>query len=603
MGFKKITVAGGGVLGSQIAFQAAFHGFEVVIYDINKEALKSAQDRLEKLKISYVKDMKASQERVDKTVNSIKLTANLSEAMSSAELLIEAVPENIDIKKEFYNEVSSVANEKTIFATNSSQLLPSDIKDFTDRPDRFLALHFANEVWKFNTAEVMRTNDTDKEVFNNVLSFASEMGMVAIPLYKEQKGYIQNSLLIPFLNAAEYLYAQDIADAHIIDKTWMKANNSRMGPFGAIDVIGLNTHTNILRGNKELSERNWVKKYINRLEEMISKGYTGKTDGKGFYEYPNPEYERADFFDNSVEIQSLEHGFKNVTVAGGGVLGSQIAFQAASGGFNVSLYDINEEAIESARNRIIKIKKEYSRDMDVSIEKVNEIERNINFFHDLSHATSDADIVIEVVPENIDIKKDFYSKLRNVIPEKTYVVTNTSTLKPSDFENAVGRPEKFAALHFANHVWLNNTGEVMVASKTSEETFNKILAFARDINLTVLPIKREQPGYILNTMLVPFLNAGLNLYAKGISTYDQIDKTWMVATGSPKGPFAIIDIVGLNTAYNISNNIYKSTGSDVDRKIVELLHEKINNGETGLNVGKGFYDYSSGIPYEKKDFL
>lgn len=534
MGFKKITVAGGGVLGSQIAFQAAFHGFEVVIYDINKEALKSAQDRLEKLKISYVKDMKASQERVDKTVNSIKLTANLSEAMSSAELLIEAVPENIDIKKEFYNEVSSVANEKTIFATNSSQLLPSDIKDFTDRPDRFLALHFANEVWKFNTAEVMRTNDTDKEVFNNVLSFASEMGMVAIPLYKEQKGYIQNSLLIPFLNAAEYLYAQDIADAHIIDKTWMKANNSRMGPFGAIDVIGLNTHTNILRGNKELSERNWVKKYINRLEEMISKGYTGKTDGKGFYEYPNPEYERADFFDNSVEIQSLEHGFKNVTVAGGGVLGSQIAFQAASGGFNVSLYDINEEAIESARNRIIKIKEEYSRDMDVSIEKVNEIERNINFFHDLSHATSDADIVIEVVPENIDIKKDFYSKLRNVIPEKTYVVTNTSTLKPSDFENAVGRPEKFAALHFANHVWLNNTGEVMVASKTSEETFNKILAFARDINLTVLPIKREQPGYILNTMLVPFLNAGLNLYAKGISTYDQIDKTWMVATGSPK---------------------------------------------------------------------
>ncbi|WP_244138107.1 3-hydroxyacyl-CoA dehydrogenase NAD-binding domain-containing protein, partial [Burkholderia vietnamiensis] len=154
-------------------------------------------------------------------------------------------------------------------------------------------------------------------------------------------------------------------------------------------------------------------------------------------------------------------------VAGGGVLGSQIAFQTASGDFNVSLYDISDDAIEAAKGRVKQIKQDYKSDMNVDDATVDKFESNISYYTDLAEATKDADLVIEVVPENTDIKKDFYKQLSEVLNEDAYIVTNSSTLRPSDFEDLTGRPEKFAALHFSNGVWLKNTGEVMVASKTT----------------------------------------------------------------------------------------------------------------------------------------
>ena len=116
--------------------------------------------------------------------------------------MIEAIPEVLKLKQETYEKLAEVAPEKTIFATNSSTLLPSDMKDFTGRPQKFLALHFANQVWKFNTAEVMGTDETDPAVFDEIVDFAAEIGMVPIPIHKEKAGYVLNSLLVPFLNAA-----------------------------------------------------------------------------------------------------------------------------------------------------------------------------------------------------------------------------------------------------------------------------------------------------------------------------------------------------------------------------------------------------------------
>ena len=603
MDIKNVTVAGGGVLGSQIAFQAAFHDFDVTLYDISDDAIDKASKNLESLKDRYKEDLDASQDKVDKTYDSIQLTSELEDAVSQADIVIEAIPETLDIKTDFYTSLADVAPENTIFATNTSTLTPSDFKEATKREDRFLALHFANEVWNFNTAEVMGTEDTSEETYNTVVDFAEAMGMVSIPIKKEQPGYIQNSLLVPYLHAGEYLFVDDIADPHTIDKTWMKATNSEFGPFSAIDTIGLNTSLNIVKNDYEKDQKDWQKKYMDKLQERIDDGKTGKAAGEGFYKYPNPLFEQEDFFNNPEEICNLTHGFNNVTVAGGGVLGSQIAFQVATGGFNVSLYDISDEAVEAAKNRVSNIKPQYKDDMNASDSDVDEIEGRISFFSDLQEAVKDADLVIEVVPENIKIKRSFYSDLRDVVPEKTIIASNTSTLKPSDFEEDTGRPEQFGALHFANHVWKNNTGEVMPGSKTTDDTYNKLLAFARDIHLVVLPVRREQPGYILNTLLVPFLNAGLDLNARGVAEPELIDKTWMIATGAPMGPFGIIDNVGLNTTKNIKEAEYEQTNDETDKKIVDLLQEKIDKGETGINEGKGFYDYSDGIPYNNPDFL
>ena len=178
------------------------------------------------------------------------------------------------------------------------------------------------------------------------------------------------------------------------------------------------------------------------------------------------------------------------------------------------------------------------------------------------------------------------------IDEHTILVTNSSTLLPSMFEKYTGCPERYLAMHFANTIWKNNTAEIMGHPGTSEDAYNKIVEFAGEIGMVPLCLHKEQPGYILNSMLVPFLNAAQALWANEVADPQTIDKTWEIGTGAPAGPFKILDIVGLETAYNINlmNPKTKEEGS-INYKIDKLLKEKIDKGETGVNAGKGFYDY------------
>ncbi|WP_223884954.1 3-hydroxyacyl-CoA dehydrogenase [Nocardia colli] len=282
MTIRKVTVLGTGVLGSQIAFQTAFHGFEVTAYDIDDDAVKAAHDRFTKLVAIYRDEVEgAGDGKAEKAADAIALTADLAEAVKDADLVIEAVPEVLKIKQETYRKLAELAPQRTIFATNSSTLLPSDLKDSTGRLDRFLALHFANDVWRYNTAEVMGTKDTDPEVFHAVAEFAAAIGMVPIELHKEKAGYVVNSLLVPLLNAAMGLSAGGYADPESVDKTWRIATGAPFGPFQMIDVIGLNTPYNILANGDEDA-----KKLAAWLEDnYIDQGKLGVSSGEGFYKY------------------------------------------------------------------------------------------------------------------------------------------------------------------------------------------------------------------------------------------------------------------------------------------------------------------------------
>jgi 3-hydroxybutyryl-CoA dehydrogenase len=217
---------------------------------------------------------------------------------------------------------------------------------------------------------------------------------------------------------------------------------------------------------------------------------------------------------------------------------------------------------------------------------------NIHIELDMKKAVEGADIVIESMAENPDAKIDVYEKMRDLLDEDTILVTNSSTLLPSTFAEHTGRPAKYLSLHFANTIWKNNTAEVMGHPGTDPEIYKKVVAFASEINMVPLELHKEQPGYILNSMLVPFLSAAQALWANEVADPKTIDLTWRLATGAPKGPFEILDIVGLETAYNI--NQMKPDAHDegsLNNRIGKLLKEKIDKGETGINTGKGFYDY------------
>jgi len=289
MSLKNITIAGSGVLGAQIAFQTAFHGYQVTVYDINDLILEKAAATFQQLAEAFKKDLSATEQAIEEAFQRLSYSSNLGEAVKDADLLIEAIPENPQIKIDFYKQLALLAPQKTIFATNSSTLLPSQFAEVTGRPAKFLALHFANEIWKHNTAEIMGHPQTDPQVFNALVDFAKSIGMVALPLSKEQPGYIVNSLLVPLLSAATNLLVNEVADIETIDKTWMVATGAPTGPFGILDIVGINTAYQI---NKIAADATGdplkVKTVAYLKEEFIDKGKLGVATGSGFYTYPNP---------------------------------------------------------------------------------------------------------------------------------------------------------------------------------------------------------------------------------------------------------------------------------------------------------------------------
>ncbi|MGO2082580.1 3-hydroxyacyl-CoA dehydrogenase [Vagococcus sp.] len=291
--------------------------------------------------------------------------------------------------------------------------------------------------------------------------------------------------------------------------------------------------------------------------------------------------------------------FKNVTVIGSGVLGSQIAFQIAYSGFNVVVNDINDEVLVKAKQKMAGLTKNYEHDLHVTDEQMKETLGRLSYTSDLGAAVKNADLVIEAIPEVKKFKADLYKKLATLAPSHTVFATNTSTFLPSDFAADTGRPTKFIALHFANQIWLNNTAEIQGSSQTSPDVFESIIAFAKEIGMIPLPLKKEHPGYMLNSLLMPFLRAAEELLIDDVALPETVDRTWMIATKSPRGPFAILDMVGLNTAYNIA----LSENTAQSKKTAAYLKENyIDKGKLGIQTGEGFYKYPNPA-YMDKDFL
>jgi len=298
MNIKNVTVAGSGVLGSQIAFQTAFKGFEVSVYDINDEALEKAKERFKILMERYQADKYGTKEEVAAAYNRITLHTDLAKAVDNADLLVEAVPELIDIKRDFYTNLAKVAAGKTIFASNSSTMIPSQLVEFTGRPEKYLHLHFANEIWKLNIAEIMKHEKTSPEVFKEVIEFAKAIAMVPIPLHKEQPGYVLNTLLVPHLKVSILLVVDGISEPQIVDKTWMISTGSPIGPFGFLDIIGPNTPYNLYNAWGEEGDEDSAKVAGWLKSEYLDKGRMGTANGKGVYTYPNPVYQDPDFTKN-----------------------------------------------------------------------------------------------------------------------------------------------------------------------------------------------------------------------------------------------------------------------------------------------------------------
>ena len=309
---------------------------------------------------------------------------------------------------------------------------------------------------------------------------------------------------------------------------------------------------------------------------------------------------------------------KNITILGGGVLGSQIAFQTSYAGYNVTIYLRSKESIKRCKKKLEEVKKSYidainimkkekninSWSLGISdfdkfnagtcLKKVNTVLENIKLELNLEKSLKDADLVIESMSEDFNAKKEIYESIKDKLDDKTIMVTNSSTLLPSKLAKYTGRSDKFLALHFANSIWKNNIVEVMRQDKTSQDAFNSVIEFAKSIRMIPLPLNKETSGYLLNSMLIPLLFSALDLLVNEISDVKSIDTAWKRGTGSPKGPFEILDTVGLKTAYDIVLmyvKIPKFLAPYNFKGMERLLKKYLDEGKTGKSCGEGFYKY------------
>ena len=294
---------------------------------------------------------------------------------------------------------------------------------------------------------------------------------------------------------------------------------------------------------------------------------------------------------------------KRILILGSGIMGVQIGIQAAMHGYQVSIFVRNP-----AKNDIVwdDIKKRIDwivRREVISREEADQMLKRIYTTNDPADAAKDADFVSESVLENPSLKKEIFEKFNKLCPEHTIFTTNTSTLLPSKLAESTGRPERFLAFHCNNPVFVTKTVDIMGHPGTSKEVLDITIEFSRRIGLIPLILEKEQPGYIINTLLGGLLGKALELVANGVATPQQVDKSWMSNMKVGIGIFGIMDSNGLDIGWEMREKHALSSGNEQEKAIYEYLKTNfIDKGHLGRKTGHGFYKYPN-PEYKNPDFL
>jgi len=288
-------------------------------------------------------------------------------------------------------------------------------------------------------------------------------------------------------------------------------------------------------------------------------------------------------------MMNLEN-IKHILILGAGTMGQQIGFWFAAKTYDVTIYDISEEILTTAKSRIEKLSANIVAFKRMDQQTVSGALKRINFTTDPQKAAEHADLISESVPEKPDLKGKIFHQFHQLCKPETIFTTNTSTLLPSMFADATGRPEKLCALHF-HDILITSVVDVMPHPGTSAHTTEMVKQFALKTDLIPIVLNKEHAGYVFNYMLSGWLSSALTLAQKEVAPVQEIDQAWVGVMQSHSGPFAIMDSIGLDTVHSVTKFWASKTQDKQAIANAKFLKSYIDNGKKGIKTGEGFYKY------------
>ncbi len=282
---------------------------------------------------------------------------------------------------------------------------------------------------------------------------------------------------------------------------------------------------------------------------------------------------------------------RTLGVVGAGTMGSGIAHVAAQSGLKVIVVEKEQSQLERAQEYIREIDRRSVQKGRLTEEAAGEIFSRLSFRQDID-ALQGADLCVEAIYEDLEAKKAIFRRLDEVVRPGVILATNTSSMSITEIGRVTKRPERTCGLHFFNPAQVMKLVEVVRGYNTSDETMAEAQAFAAQLGKTPIAVQKDQPGFVVNRLLMPFLAEACKVVEEGVASVEDVDTAVKLGLNHPMGPFTLLDFTGVDVCYAVMEYFYREFG-DPAYKPPLLLHQLVRAGRMGRKSGAGFYDYAS----------